>query len=291
MLDNIIDFWEDHKRLCIAVGAVVLLIIVLLFVRSSNLKKKADEEAARLAEQQRQEQMDALEKDQVVEEDPKDDYQNRLGLDAEKWGDERVDVKDKDDEEETPPPVVKRTPRYEVSAKVFGFREAPKNSQDPNDRNCFRRYYSEVKLADFGTYWGSDLTQEDFLGNTCHYVGVEEEDYNPINNIQSVGWLISNFSTLAQNDAIKFTNLHVIGTLSDTHVALLCAYDWYSAYGLKDVVVVFEDISDTLEVSDFKAGDIFEATVFVHNVKVLDDVAGQRVVVCQYATYPDDLWE
>lgn len=290
MLDNIIDFWEDHKKLCIAIGVVVALVVVMLIVRSNNLKRKADEEAARLALEQQQAMQDALQQDVVEEKEPEDDYQNRLGLDADKWGDERVTVTDKQDEE-PPEPVVKRTPRYEVGARVFGFREVPDFSQDPKDRNCFKRYYGTVTLADFGTFWGSSLTQEDFIGNTCHYVGVAEEDYNPINNIQSVGWLISNFGDLAQNDLVQFTNLHVIGTLSKTHVALLCSYDWYSAYGLQDTVVVFEDISGTLEVNDFKAGDIFEASVFVHNIKVLDDVAGERVVVCQYQTYPDDLFE
>lgn len=291
MLDNIIDFWEDHKKLCIAIVVVVVLVVVMLVVRNNNLQRKADEEAARALLEQQQANKDALQQDVEEVKEPEDKYQSSLGLDADKWKDERVDVTDSSEEEEEPPPVVKRTPRYAVGARVFGFREVPSYSQDPKDRDCFNRYYGTVTLADFGTFWGSSLTQEDFIGNTCYYVGVAEEDYNPINNIQSVGWLISNFSTLQPNDTVQFTNLHVIGTLSKSHVALLCSYDWYSAYGLQDTLVVFEDISGTLDVDGFKAGDIFEATVFVHNIKILDDVAGERVVVVQYQTYPDDLFE
>ena len=42
MLDNIIDFWEDHKKLCIAIGVVVVLVVVMLVVRNNNLQRKAD---------------------------------------------------------------------------------------------------------------------------------------------------------------------------------------------------------------------------------------------------------
>lgn len=286
MLDNIIDFWEDHKKLCIAVGAVVVLVIVLLCVRSANLKRKAEEEAARIAYEQRMAELAALEQDQVEEKEPEDEYQNRLGLDADKWTDERVPVKDKEDEEE-PPVVVKRTPRYEVDSAVFGHTDVPNRGMDGSS---FKGYYEKVNLADFGTFWGSSLTADDFLGNTRYFVGVAEENYDPLNNLESSGWLITNLESLQPNDAIEFTNLHIIGSLSKSHVAVLCMYDWYSAFGLDDTLIVFEDISRTLETSEYNEGDIFSATVFVHNIKVLDDVAGKRVIVCEYATYPEELY-
>lgn len=285
MMDNIIDFWEDHKKLVIGLGVVLVLVIGLLVVRSSNLKKKAaQEEADRLAAMQAEQ--NRLNQDQVEEEEPKDEYQNLLGLDADKWSDERVEVKEPEDEE-PPPPVVKRTPRYPVEVNVFDNTAVPKVNMDGS--RC-KDYYDKVSLADFGTYWGSDLTEEDFIGNTRYYVGVAEENYNPLNDLESVGWLITNLSTLQPNDVIQFTNLHVIGSLSKTHVALLCSYDWYSAFGLDDTLVVFEDISKTLNVDDFKDGDIFSATVFVHNIKVVDNVAGKRVLVCEYQTYDEALF-
>lgn len=285
MMDNIIDFWEDHKKLVIGLGVVLVLVIGLLVVRSSNLKKKAaQEEADRLAAMQAEQ--NRLNQDQVEEEEPKDEYKNLLGLDADKWSDERVEVKDSE-EEEPPPPVVKRTPRYPVEVNVFDNTAVPKVNMDGS--RC-KDYYDKVSLADFGTYWGSDLTEEDFIGNTRYYVGVAEENYNPLNDLESVGWLITNLSTLQPNDVIQFTNLHVIGSLSKTHVALLCSYDWYSAFGLDDTLVVFEDISKTLNVDDFKDGDIFSATVFVHNIKVVDNVAGKRVLVCEYQTYDEALF-
>lgn len=287
MVDNIIDFWEDHKKLCIAGIAVILLVVICLFVRSSNLKKRAaEEEAARILAEQQAAQA-ALEQDTVEEKEPQDEYQNRLGLDSEKYGDERVPVKDPDEDEEETPPVVKRTPRYELEVKVFDHTEVPKRNMDGS--SC-KAYFDKVSMADFGTFWGSDLTEDDFIGNTRIYVGVKEENYNPLNDLESSGWLITHLSELQPNDLVQFTNLHVIGSLSKTHVALLCSYDWYSAFGLDDTLIVFEDISGKLETSDFADGDIFSAGVFVHNIKVLDDVAGKRVIVCEYDDY-DGIFE
>ena len=104
-------------------------------------------------------------------------------------------------------------------------------------------------------------------------------------DLQSVGWLIQNLSSLSEETAIKFTNLHVIGSLSATHTAVLCSYDWYSVFGLKDTLVMFEDISGTLDASAFTDGAVFSATVFAHNVKVVENVNGQRVVCVQYSTF------
>ena len=103
-------------------------------------------------------------------------------------------------------------------------------------------------------------------------------------DLQSVGWLKDNLKSLDKNTAVKFTNLHIIGSLSNTHVALLCSYDWYSVFGLRDTLVVFEDISGQLNVKDFKEGDIFSATVFAHNIKRVD-VNGQSVICVQYNVF------
>lgn len=280
MLDNLLDFWEDHRKLCIGIIAAVVLVALLLIIRAVNAGKNKDNDVD-LPPQS------GLTQDVVDEKEPGSDYQNLLGLDANKWNDERVDVKDPVDEEPPAPPV-RRTPRYPVDVNVFANTAVPEKNQDGS--SC-KAYFAKVNLADFGTYWGSDLTAEDFLGNTRYFVGVAEEEYNPINSLESAGWLISHLSELEPNDVIQFTNLHVIGSLSQSHVALLCSYDWYSVFGMDDTLIVFEDISRTLETSDFKDGDIFSATVFVHNIKVMDNVAGQRVIVCEYATYAEELYE
>ena len=116
-------------------------------------------------------------------------------------------------------------------------------------------------------------------------IGVDQDYYDfEKGDLQSVGWLISNIDSIEDNTAVKFTNLHVIGSLSDDHVALLCCYDWYSAFGIKDTLVVLEDISGTLKTSDFKEGDIFSATVYGHNIKV-EKVNGQNVVCAEFATF------
>lgn len=282
MLDNLLDFWEDHRKLCIVLIVVVVLVVAMFVVRGINMANKPGDEVM----EQTPPPQSGLDQDRVEESEPGDDYRNQLGLDADKWTDGRVQVTDEVDE--TPEPTqARRTPRYFTEANVFAFRAVPEINQDGS--RC-KDYYNKVKLADFGTFWGDKLTAEDFLGSRRIFVGVEEKEYSSINNLQSVGWLISNLDTLAPNDAIQFTNLHVIGHLSSTHVAMLCSYDWYSVHGMDDTLVVFEDISGTLKTSDFKEGDIFNALVFVHNIKVMDDVAGQRVVVCEFAVYDEDLY-
>ena len=221
-----------------------------------------------------------LQQDVVVTQPHKSEYQASLGLEGDKNKDGRVDVG-----EPTKAPIVTEVPiqtepTYDTDIKIWGWTKVPNRNQDGS--SC-KNYQSKVTLFDFGTYWGDYLTDEDFKGNERYLVGVEQNPDDRVKgDCESVGWLIQNLADLQPNDAIKFTNLHVIGSLSDTHVALLCSYDWYSAFGLDDTLVVFEDISSTLEVSDFKDGDIFSATVFAHNVKILEDVKGQRVVVVQY---------
>ena len=153
------------------------------------------------------------------------------------------------------------------------------------DGSSYKDYQNRVKLADFGTMWGNSLTEDDFYCEKRILVGVSQ---NPNDfqrgDLQSVGWLIEHFAEIQPSDCIRFTNLHVIGSLSNDHVALLCSYDWYSAFGIKDTLVVFEDISGTLKTSDFKDGDIFSASVYGHNLKVVK-VGGFNVVCAEYAVF------
>ena len=292
MKDKFLDWLEDHNILNKVVIACVIIFIILLAIRIHNVgllgnKKVADKEAtsevqATDATSDVSSENKGLQKDEE-EVNTQSEYQASLGLNAEK-GDGRVEVTATPTPTETATPEVQKTPKYEVVTNVFDHTNVPKVNVDGS--SC-KKYLSNVSLADFGTYWGNDLTKADFKGNKRYLVGVKQnpDDYEK-GSLSSVGWLSNKLSAgaLKSNDCVKFTNLHVIGSLSDTHVALLCSYDWYSAFGLKDTLVVFEDISNTLKKSDFKNGSIFSATVYVHNMKV-KTVNNEKVVVCQYATF------
>lgn len=209
---------------------------------------------------------------------PQSEYQASLGLAAEQNKDSRVELISP-----TPTPTpepVQTEPTYPVGVNIFGWTAVPDKNLDGS--SC-KEYLSGVSLVDAGTFWGTHLTEDDFFGGGKYLVGVEQNpDDEERGNLQSVGWLANNLGKMKAEDAVKFTNLHVIGHLSDEHLALLCSYDWYSVHGLDDTLVIFEDISGTLRTEDFKEGDIFSATVFVHNVKVEDNLNGKRVVVVEY---------
>ena len=75
-----------------------------------------------------------------------------------------------------------------------------------------------------------------------------------------------------------------MGNLSKNPKNVLCCYDWYSAFGIDDTLVMFEDISGTVKNSDLEAGDVFSAVVYKHNMKV-QKVNGQNVVLVEYNTF------
>lgn len=194
--------------------------------------------------------------------------------------DGRVDVTTESTTEATTEEIKPYSEYYETGVKIFDHTEVPARNMDGS--TC-SGYFNAVKLSDFGTMWGSPITDEDKYANKRYLVGVDQNpDDIEKGDLQSTGWLIDHLDSMDKNTALKFTNLHVIGSLSTSHVALLCSYDWYSAFGLDDTLVLFEDISGTLNTSDFKAGDIFSCTVWVHNVKVVK-VNGKRVVCIEYA--------
>lgn len=277
------DFFEDHKKLCIVLAVVLVLIIVMFSIRSHNLKKKANTEADNSVTQSTQvAQSSQIKQDEEVKKEPENTYKNSLGLDADKDKDERIQYEVETEAPPEPTEPVQTDPTYTPVVTIYDHTVVPQRNMDGS--SC-KAYQSSVKLADFGTFWGSSLTDDDFKAGEFYMVGVTQNKDDTIKgDLQSTGWLIDNLDSLADNDCIKFTNLHVIGSLSDTHTALLCSYDWYSAFGLKDTLVVFEDISNTLSPSDFEDGDIFSTLVFRHNVKV-ETVKGQRVIVVQYATF------
>ena len=78
---------------------------------------------------------------------------------------------------------------------------------------------SVSSLVDFGVLWGDSLTEDDYNTKTRYLVGVEQ-DRNDFErgDLQSVGWVFDNIDKMNDSDAIKFTNLHVISSLDDSHV-------------------------------------------------------------------------
>ena len=273
MSDEILDWIEDHRGLVIGLAIVVVVVSVMFGIREYNLARKSKEQ---VDNSQQQQVVTQYTQEPTITEEPS--YESSLA--------NRVEDKKKNstrnrrvEKEEVVKEIV---PNIEVSCNVFTKTRVPNKNVDGS--SC-KSYLNGVSLADFDTFWGDKLDVNDMKSKTKYLVGVDQDDIDvEIADLQSVGWLISNIDKLKKHDAIKFTNLHIIGKLSDDHVAVLCSYDWYSAFGLKDTLVVFEDISDTLKVKKFKAGAVFSATAFVHNIKVVK-VNGQNVVCVQYNTY------
>lgn len=272
MKDNILDWIENHRKLLIALIVIILLVVVILAIRNHNISKKANEQVTT-----NEDSSMTQSGNQPETTTPQSSYQSSLNNKTE---DKKTETKiEASTEDET---VLEIVPSFDVTCKVFGQTSVPNKNMDGS--SC-KSYLSSVKLADFETYWGTPLDINDMQSATKYLVGVDQDGIEEeIADLKSVGWLITHYASLNQHDAIKFTNLHVIGSLSDTHVAVLCSYDWYSAFGMKDTLVLFEDISGTLTTADFTDGAIFSATAFVHNIKV-KTVNGQNIVCVQYNVF------
>lgn len=275
MRDKIIDFIEQHRILS-WILIILFVVIIVLLLKGCGKEEEVHEPIEEVVSVPTLAPTEAP--TEVPTEVPKATYNPNLGLVED---DGRVVIPDA-----TPTPIPTEVPQIkpmiEPFVRVYDNTSVPEKTMD---NRSFKKYLKNAKLKDFGTFWGKDLTENDFIGNAEYMVGVEQEKgYERLGDLQSVGWLHNNLPFLNENDAIRFTNLHVIGSLSDNHVALLCAYDWYSAYGLEDVLVVFEDISGTLSTDTFNEGDIFSAVVFVHNVKSIE-VNDERVLCVQYQTF------
>lgn len=292
-IDKILDLWEDYKKYCIIGIIVVALVVLLLVVKLVNnvrgAKEMAEAEQARiereaLEEQQRLEEEEAA---RLAEEEANRKVYTETGyadsLSYRAKNDGRVNYEESEGETQEPVEIDIPKSSYNIEVHIFDRTDVPVTNVDGS--RC-SDYLEKVSLADFGTMWGSDLTEDDFNSTTKYLVGVEQDkNHYEHGDLMSVGWVFDKFDEMPDNAAIKFTNLHVIGSLSSTHTAVLCSYDWYSVFGLKDTLVVFEDMSGTLDPTDFKDGAVFYATVFKHNCKVMENVNGQRVLCVEYNVF------
>lgn len=283
------DFISKHKILVVIAVVILLFILILVAARQKNMAKKTAEQNSSVATTSvAQNSYTQLVEDEV---NTQSEYERQLGLGANR-SDGRVtitdEVKNKQEEErrKQEEEAKRRTePLYDVYSRTYDSQPIYGPSSRV-DNDAFRTYCSHINLGVTGSFWGDKLTEADWEPSQKIMVGVTQ---NPANteggDLQSVGWLMNNLGNLASNTCIKFADLHVVQNISnDNHVAVISIYSPYSAYNYKDIIVVFEDISGTLNQANFKEGDIFEALVFAHNIKVqnLDDT---RILKVEYATF------
>lgn len=293
-----LDFIKEHKKLLIALGIIFVIVVGAFTIRTINMNKKAEqkvleEQQKKQAEQQAQAQAEVEEEE---EEESGSSYQSSLSIkakeEAEKTEEARKRLEEKKAEKEKAEQQAKAKKAAEIAEPTYGSAvKIWKKGQDsvPNkmdDGSSIKEYFSKVKLSDFGSMWGTPLTQEDKLTENFYMVGVDQnpDDYVKGIQLQSFGWLIQNINSLPKNSAIKFADLHVVGHLAQDHTAMLVCYNWYSVWGLKETLMVFEDQSGTLKPSDFNPGDVFSAVIYAHNVKVTN-INGQTVLCVQYNNF------
>jgi len=166
----------------------------------------------------------------------------------------------------------------EIYFENSGYKAVPTSTIDGKS---FEGYFNSISLSDLDSFFGGSIPSE---YSTCESYTLVGTSQIKNGDLMSVGWLINNLNNLSLYEPVYFTDLHVIGSLSDERVILLCCYNWYSSFGLQDTLVILEDISGTLSVDDFEAGDIVSTVVFPANMKTID-LNGYTVVHAEYATF------
>lgn len=309
MHDKIVTFIENHRILSFIIIIFVIIFGVLCGLRfyNKNIRKTTDakdtdgieqadgvEQTVNGGIQLPETSNEAVSDGGVVSFDdntPKEKYTSDLSInardkkkqeqeEAERAAQIEEEERQKEEEKRLKEAIKNKKPTYGDEVICWDTDGVPETMVDGSSVKAF---YSQCSLSDFDSKWGGKLTDSDKVTKKLYLVGVDQnpDDTKKGYSSQSLGWLIENFDKLNENACIKFTDLNTIGRLSEDHVALLCNYDWYSAFGMDDTMVVFEDISNSLEVSKFKSGTIFSAYVYKHNIKV-KRVHGQNVVCIQY---------
>lgn len=283
------DFIKRHKKAIIALSIVLVLIVLAFIIRGVNSNKPKEEKEPQQPQQEQQQQ-------EVKEEEvtTQNSYQSSLSIKAKeekkkkeeaekRLSEKREEEKKKEEERKAEEHAKQAKPTYGDSVMIWGEDGVPDVMEDGKS---IKSFLSNMSLSDVGSHWGTDLTLEDKLTENFYMVGVEQNENDHVVGVQlqSFGWFMDNISSIPDNSAIKFTDLNVVGNLADDHVALLCCYDWYSIWGLKDTMLVFEDISGTLKPEDFSEGKIFSAVAYKHNITV-KNVNGYRVICVQYDTF------
>lgn len=280
-----------HKKLYIALVVVVSLVIVAFIIRGIN--KSRDSDSNNVQDTQLSQQVEGTDEDEPTE-NTQSEYQSSLSLKAKEEQKERDEAqrrlnekrdadKKAEDKRKAEEYAKSAKAKYGDSVKVWSSDGVPSKMEDGKS---IKDFYKSMRLSDVGSNWGSALTDKDKLTDSFYMVGVDQnpDDYVSGVDMQSFGWLIENIGGLPSDTAIKFTDLNIVGSLSDDHVAVLACYDWYSIWGMKDTLLVFEDISGTLNPKDFTEGKIFSAIAYAHNIKVVQ-YGGYNIVCVQYNTF------
>lgn len=289
MHDKLVDFVEKHRILTFVILGFILIFIILCIMRAVNKGKKSGADTPPAQVSQEQSTPTPTPTEEVEEE--QSSYQSRLSIEAREKEEaeakaqarlEELNRQRKAEEERKRLEEARKNMKPTYGDDVIRWDKDGVPDQMVDGSSC-KSYFASVSLKDFGSKWGSSLTMDDKFTTEFCMVGVDQNPNDIVEgrDVQSLGWLISNFNKLGEHTAVKFTDLNTIGSFSDSHVALLCSYDWYSAFGMKDILVVFEDISGELKVKDFKRGQIFSAIAYKHNIKI-KKVKGQNVVCVQY---------
>lgn len=297
MHDKLVDFIEKHRILTFILIFFILFFLILCVLRAVNMSKKNKDVNTFdtvTSEEYSESDVTSEDEEEIDDEEEQSEYQSELSITA------RQEEEEKEKEEARLAELEKRRQAEEEQKRVAKARKNMKPTYGDEvicwdsdgvpdlmvDGSSCKAYYKGVSISDFGSMWGKKLTNDDKFTTDFCMIGVDQNPKDVIvgRDNQSLGWLVSNYSKLSEHTAIKFTDLNTIGSLSKSHVALLCSYDWYSAFGMENTLVFFEDISDTLKKSNFKSGTIFSAVVYKHNVKI-KNVNGQTVVCVQYNTF------
>lgn len=287
MHDKLVDFIEKHRVLTFIILAIIVIFLILCILRAVNMnnrKKKVNAQPTTGVTQ-------TATPEATKEPEEESDYQSKLSIKAREEEEARIKAEARLKELNRQRKAEEERKRLEEARKnmkptygdsVIRWDKDGVPDQMVDGSSC-KKYFKSVGLKDFGSKWGSKLTEDDKFTTDFCMVGVDQNPNDVVTgrDMQSLGWLISNYDRLSEHTAVKFTDLNTIGSFTNSHVALLCSYDWYSAFGMENILVVFEDISGTLNASDFKEGQIFSAIVYKHNIKI-KKVKGQNVVCVQY---------
>lgn len=283
---------KKHKVLIIIIVVLLVLFGSVMGIRSHNLQKKKAE-----AQAQAKAQAEQIAKEKAEEEEQKKEvksYDPSLGVNSGTTKKSKVKISDEVKQEQAEEDAKEErqaeldnqtTPNYPTELRVYDHISVPEYAIDGTS---WSKYANSVSLADFGSRWGSALTHEDVITTSRVVVGtddVEAGHHIDGENPHSVPEILNNFdSFIKPHTAYTFTDLKAVKSLSNDHTALLCTYEWYSVYGLKDELVVFEDISGSVPVDSIKAGDTFSFTAYGQNIshKVVN---GKNVLLVQYSTF------
>lgn len=282
---------KRHKVLVIIIAVVLVLFGSALGIRSHNLQKKAEAEAQAKIEAEQKAQKEA---EAEKQKEKSESYDPSLGVNSGNDAKGKVEISDEVRQEQAEEDAEaarkaeldnQTTPNYPTELRVYDHISVPEYAIDGTS---WKKYANSVSLDDFGSKWGSALTHEDVITTSRVVVGtddVEEGHHIDDESPRSVPELLNNFDSLVKpHTAYTFTDLKAIKSLSNDHTAMLCTYEWYSVYGLKDELVVFEDISGSVPLDTIKAGDTFSFTAYGQNMshKVVN---GKNVLLVQYSTF------